>query len=146
MPEIDWDIERFFDGHREALPLFRALEDRLMAAFPDARRRVQKTQISYYHRTVFACVSFARVMQSAKLPERWLTLTLGLPYPLDSPRVAARVEPRPGRWTTHLVIGLERELDDELFGWLREAYGFSECARRRGVPVPTDGRGKQVET
>ena len=126
MYRTDPDTLLFFDTHREALPLFEALEASLFARFPKAQKRVQKTQISYYHRHVFACVSFARVRRKAELPESWLTLTLGLPYPLDSKRVAAKTEAYPGRWTTHLVLGSAEELDAELLGWLEEAWIFSE--------------------
>ena len=126
MEEMELDTLLFFDGHSEALPLFAALEERIRARFPEAQKRVQKTQITYYHRHVFACVSFARVKRRAELPEGWLTLTLGLPYPLASGRVAVKTEVYPGRWTTHFVLDEEKELDEELLGWLDEAYAFSE--------------------
>ena len=61
----DDDILLFFDAHRAALPLFAALEERIFERFPEAKKRVQKTQITYCRRHVFACVSFARV--SARL-------------------------------------------------------------------------------
>lgn len=126
MRELDWDTLLFFDAHRSVLPLFAALEDTIFARFPEAKKRVQKTQITYYRRNVFACVSFARVKRRAELPEAWFTLTLGLPYSLKSERVAAKTEACPGRWTTHFVIGSEEELDGELLDWLEQAYIFSE--------------------
>ena len=52
-------------------------------------------------------------------------LTLGLPYPLESGRVAAKTEPYPGRWTTHFVISQPSDLDEELFAWLAQAYEFA---------------------
>ncbi len=126
MGELELDTLLFFDGHAEALPLFAALEDRLLARFPETKKRVQKTQITYYHRHVYACASFARVKRKAELPEIWLTLTLCLPYPLDSPRVASKTEAYPGRWTTHIVLGSAEELDGELLSWLEQAYDYSE--------------------
>ena len=117
MREPDDDTLLFFDAHRDALPLFAALEETIFERFPEAKKRVQKTQITYYHRHVFACVSFARVKRRAELPEGWLTLTLGLPYPLESGRVAVKTEVYPGRWTTHFVIGSKEELDGN--GWNR---------------------------
>ena len=124
--EPDTDTLMFFDLHPEALPLYGALEDVIFTRFPEAGKRVQKTQITFFHRHVFACVSFARVRRKAELPENWLTLTLGLPYPLDSARVAVKTEVYPGRWTTHLVLSSPAELDGELLGWLDEAYEFSQ--------------------
>lgn len=126
MREPDLDTLMFFDGYLNALPLFEALEELLFTRFPEAQKRVQKTQITYYHRHVFACVSFTRVRRKAELPEMWLTLTLGLPYALESERVAVQTEVYPGRWTIHIVVGSTAELDEELFGWLEQAYCFSE--------------------
>ena len=124
---IDADTLRFFDGREEALPLYEAFEERLYERFPEAGKRVQKTQITFFNRHVFACVSVARVLRKAELPDPYIVVTLGLSYPLDSERVAVKVEPYPGRWTTHLVIGDVGEIDDELLGWLDEAYAFAEA-------------------
>ena len=126
MRELDMDTLLFFDAHRGALPIFTALEAKLYERFPETRKRVQKTQITYYRKHVYACVSFTRVKRKAELPETWLTLTLGLPYPLDSDRVAVKTEVYPGRWTTHFVVGSPDELDEELFSWIEQAYAFSE--------------------
>ena len=126
MRELDGDTLLFFSGHMEALEVYRAFEELLCEAFPNVNKRVQKTQISFYNRHVFACVSFARVKRKAELPEGWMTLTLGLPAPLESPRVAVKSEPYPGRWTHHFVLSRPEELDAELTAWLREAYAFAE--------------------
>ena len=83
----------------------------------------------FFHRHVFACVSFARVRKKAERPEPWLTFTLGLPAPLESPRAAVQTEPYPGRWTVHVVLGDPAELDEELLAWTRLAYDFSERKR-----------------
>ena len=123
---MDLETLAFLDGHRQALPLFEALEEAIYARFPETKKRVRKTQISYFDRYVFACVSFARVKRKAELPQTWLTLSLGLPYPLESERAAAKTEACRGRWTTHFVLGSKEELDGELLGWLEQAYAFSE--------------------
>ncbi len=124
----DWDADTLllFNAQPGALPLLSALEDAIFTRFPETKRRVGKTQISYYHRFVFACVSLARVKRKAELPRTWLTLSLGLPYPLESPRAAVKTEACPGHWTTHFVLGAPEELDEELLSWLEEAYAFSE--------------------
>ena len=69
MRNPDQDILLFFSGHEEALGLYEIFEDFLYSAFPDANRRVQKTQITFFNRHVFACVSFARVRKKADLPK-----------------------------------------------------------------------------
>ncbi len=125
MNRLDDDTLLFFNERPDALVLYRALEERLYAAFPEVNKRVQKTQITFYNRHVFACVSFARVKRKAELPEGWLTLTLGLPAPLESPRAAVSVEAYPGRWTHHFVLSRPEELDEELMAWVGEAYAFA---------------------
>lgn len=126
MREPDATTELFFEGHKDALPLYLLFEEQLYATLPNTNKRVQKTQITFVNRHVFACVSFARVKRKAELPSPYLVITLGLPYPLESERVALKTEPYPGRWTTHLVVGTPEELDDELFCWVEQAYGFAE--------------------
>ncbi len=124
--ETDGDTLLFFAAHAAALPLYLRLEETLFELFPEAEKRVQKTQITFYHRHVFACVSFARVLRKKDQPEGSLVLTLCLPSPLQSPRVAVQTEPYPGRWTCHLVLRGPEALDGEMLSWLREAYDFSE--------------------
>ena len=126
MREIGGDALLFFADHAAALPLYACLEEKIGEMFPEAGRRVQKTQITFFHRYVFACVSFARVLRKRDQPEGSLVLTLCLPAPLSSARAAVQTEPYPGRWTCHLVLKSAEELDGELLGWLREAYDYSE--------------------
>ena len=125
MRELDADTLMFFDQHMDILPLYQAFEELLFDSFPVVNKRVQKTQITFSNRHVFACVSFARVKRKAELPMRFIVITLGLPAPLDSERVAVKTEPYPGRWTHHIVVNKPEELDEELLSWVREAYDFA---------------------
>jgi len=113
----------FFDGKPEELALYETLLDRIKAlgAFTAI---AHKTQISLKNRRVFACVSVFRVLPKRLLPAHYLVLTLGLPDPLDSPRIAAKTEAQPGRWTHHIVLAGASELDAELLEWIRQAYEF----------------------
>ncbi len=124
---LDLDTLLFFDGHHNALPLYQAFESILYASFPNVNKRVQKTQITFYNRHVFACVSFARVKRKAELKEGFMVITLGLPGPLESARVAVKTEAYPGRWTTHIPVSSPEELDEELLSWIREAYAFANA-------------------
>lgn len=126
MDYVNQDSLMFFAKHPAALPLYEAFAAKLSELFPDAKARVQKTQITFSSRRVFACVSLMRVKRKAELPDPYIVVTLGLPYPLESGRVAAKTEPYPGRGTTHFVVGSARELDWEFWAWVREAYDFSE--------------------
>ncbi len=122
----DADTLMFFNEHPQALPLYEHLEEILFEGFPDVSKRVQKTQITFSNRHVFACVSFAQVKRKAELPDPYLVVTLGLPYPLEARRVAVKTEPYPGRWTTHFVVGSTEEFDEELLEWIRQAYVFAD--------------------
>ncbi len=127
MREPDLDTLVFFDGHQDVLELYQSFEGLMYDRFPYMNKRVQKTQITLGNRQVFACVSFARVKRKAELPKGYLVITLGLPAPLESDRVAVMTEPYPGRWTHHIVINRPEELDEELFSWIRDAYAFSNA-------------------
>ena len=120
---MDADTLFFFDGRPEELALYEALLEKI-SGFGAVTPVVHKTQISLKNRRVFACVSMARVLRRALLPPHYLVLTLGLPYPLDSPRIAVKVEAQRRRWTHHIVLGTESALDEELMGWVHEAYMF----------------------
>jgi hypothetical protein len=127
MRELDTDTLMFFDQHMDILPLYQAFEELLYDSFPVVNKRVQKTQITFSNRHVFACVSFARVKRKAELPMRYMVITLGLPAPLDSERVAVKTEPYPGRWTHHFVVSTPEELDEELLSWIKTAYTFADA-------------------
>ena len=127
MRELDTDTLMFFDQHMDILPLYQAFEELLSDSFSVVNKRVQKTQITFSNRHVFACVSFARVKRKAELPMRFIVITLGLPAPLDSERVAVKTEPYPGRWTHHFVVSTPEELDEELLSWIKTAYTFADA-------------------
>ena len=116
----------FFVGHMAVYPLYEAFRAEVLRRWPQTRIKVQKTQISFSDRYMYACVSFLRAKRKAELPENYFVLTLGMPYPLESARVAVKTEPYPGRWTTHIVLSRPEELDGELYGWVRQAYEFAQ--------------------
>ena len=127
MWELDTDTLMFFDQHLDVLPLYQAFEELLYDSFPVVNKRVQKTQITFSNRHIFACVSFARVKRKVELPMRYIVITLGLPAPLDSKRIAVKTEPYPGRWTHHIVVSTPEELDEELLSWIKTAYTFADA-------------------
>lgn len=120
------DTVLFFDQHQGVYSLYEHFQEKLLARFPESRIKVQKFQISYYNRHLYACVSFLKVKKKAELPEHYFVLTLGLPAPLESDRVAVKTEPYPGRWTIHFVISSPSDLDEELFDWIAQAYQFAQ--------------------
>ena len=122
------DVLFFFDGKPLELSLYETLFRRMETEFPDATVRVQKSQIGFYGRHLFGAASLP-IRRKKNWPEHCIVVTIGLSCQLASPRVAVAVEPYPNRWTHHVLISAEEQIDDELMGWLREAYEFAESKR-----------------
>ena len=122
------DVLFFFDGKPLELALYEALFRHLEMEFSEASVRVQKSQISFYGRHLFSAASIP-VRRKKSWPEHCIVLTIGLSHQLDSPRVAVATEPYPGRWTHHILLSDEAQIDGELLGWLREAWEFAESKR-----------------
>lgn len=122
----DADKLLFFDQRMDALPLYEVFEKRVTEEIENVRIKAQKTQISFYNRHLFACVSFARIRKKKDCPPVWLTVTFGLDHKVESPRIEIATEPYLNRWTHHLLISDVEEIDDELMTWVREAADFSE--------------------
>lgn len=114
-----------------AYELYEALAEKLRQRLPGMWEKVGKTQVSFYLGCQFGCASLLAVRRKAERPDPYLTVSFGLAYPLDSPRVDAKTEPYPNRWTHHLIVGSVEELDGELLGWLEEAAAFAAAKNRK---------------
>ena len=123
------DILFFFNDHMDALPLYERLEGLILEQIPDVKIKVSKTQISFSNKRSFTFVSFNPCRRAKERPNVWMTVTFGLSYQKDSPRIDAATEPYPNRWTHHIMMGSEEEIDGELMGWIREAAEFSASKR-----------------
>ena len=116
----------FFNQNPEAIPLYAALEEKILSEMDDVSIKVSKTQIAFANRYQFAFVSFAKVRRAGDRPENYMVVTFGLDHREDSPRIHVAVEPYPGRWTHHVQVSALEELDEELMRWLKEAAEFAE--------------------
>lgn len=119
----------FFGEHRDALPLYEGLEEQILAQIPDVKIKVSKTQITFANQRGFAFASFNPVRKAKERPEVWMTVTFGLSYRKESPRIDVATEPYPNRWTHHVMVGRPEEIDGELMDWIREAAAFSAGKR-----------------
>ena len=121
---MSFDEIAFFNRMPRMLPLYVALREKLERAYPDMDVRVARTQISFRNRHVFAMASlpWRRVKG---WPEAYLLVSFGLPCRKESPRIAQAVEAYPNRWTHHVLVVAEDEIDDTLMSWLDEAFWFS---------------------
>lgn len=122
MPDFtNIDAMQFFDRRPRELALYQDFERKVLAACPDTHIRVQKTQITFENRHGFAFVSLPR----RKVQQPTIVVSFGLSYRVDSSRIWVATEPYPNRWTHHMLIADEGQLDDELLGWIKEAAAFA---------------------
>ena len=121
----DLDTLLFFNEKPEALPLYNALEERILAEIRNVKIKVQKSQITFSNKHNFAFVSFLPVRKAKERPKVYITITFGLNYKKESPRIDVATEPYPNRWTHHVLVSSIDEIDDELLSWIKEASDFS---------------------
>ena len=126
---MDAEILYFFSEHMDALPLYQRLEALISEQIPDVRIKVSKTQIGFFNKRGFAFVSFNPCRRAKERPETWMTVTFGLAFRVDDPRIDVATEPYPNRWTHHVTVSRAEDVDGQLLGWIREAAAFSESKR-----------------
>ena len=119
------DILCFFGEHMDVYPIYEYLEEQILTRIPDIKIKVSKTQISFVGKRGFAFVSFNPCRKAAERPDVWMTVTFGLGYRKESPRIDVAVEPYPGRWTHHVMVGSIADIDEELLSWITEAAEFA---------------------
>ena len=127
---MDNDVLFFFGDRVDALPIYERLENAILTRIPDVKIKAAKTQITFANRRGFAFVSFNPCRRAKDCPAVWMTVTFGLGCRKESPRIDAAIEPYPGRWTHHVMVGTPDEIDEELLGWILEAAAFSDTKER----------------
>jgi len=112
--------DQLFAGRPAALALFRTARAFIESLGP-VKTEVTKTQVSFGATTKFAWVWLPQLW-IRKQPEESIVLTFALRRHVDDRRIKEVVEPVPRRFTHHVVILKEEDLDDAVRGWIREAY------------------------
>jgi hypothetical protein len=115
----DEAIDAVFEGDEEGVALLGRIRA-LVAAIGPADLRVSRTQVGFRRRAGFAY---------AWRPGRWLrgpmpplVLSIVLDRHDDDRRWKEVAHPAARRWIHHLEVRTADELDDQVAGWLREAY------------------------
>lgn len=117
-----------WDKWKQLLPLYEVLKKYLLEAYPDMKIKVSKSQISFYNRHMFAMVS-PPIRRKKDWPKEFIMVSFGLPYRIESSRIAMSVEAYPNRWTHHVIVENADAIDKTLLAWIDEAYSFSESKR-----------------
>lgn len=112
-------LDEFFEGREESRTLFGAARDALSALGP-VEMRVTKSQIAFRRRVGFAAVWIPEMYLGDRGEPLVLTVYLRRRDP--SPRWKEVVEAAPGRFTHHLEFRTTDEIDEEVRGWLTEAW------------------------
>jgi hypothetical protein len=111
--------EEYFGEQHESQELFAAIA-RAIAGIGEATTHVSKSQIAFRRQRSFASVWMpGQYLRRRAAP---LVLTLYFTMRSDSPRWKEIVEPAPGRFTHHLELYDVADVDDEVRGWLRQAW------------------------
>lgn len=79
-PYYEADLGLYFTGRPLELALYEGLFRAMDTAFPNGRVKVQKSQISFYGRHLFAAAALP-VRRKKDWPEHCLLVTFGLEYP-----------------------------------------------------------------
>ena len=82
--------------------------------------KIQKTQIAWVAGHPFAFV-WLPIRQVKGRPAVYIVVSFCLRRLIDSPRIVEAVEPRPNRWTHHVIVQSPQEIDGELLDWIQEA-------------------------
>ena len=112
-------VEEFFAGREESRRLFEAIQRRV-AHLGDVTMKVSKSQIAFRRKRNFAIVWVpGKYLDSRTAP---LVLTLSFPHPDGSKRWKQIFQISPKRFTHHLEIFKETDIDAEVYGWLKLAW------------------------
>jgi hypothetical protein len=130
----NWTIEGFFADRPESFRLFEIVRTYIESLGP-VTVEAMKSQISFGSKTKFAWVWLPQIWIK-KRSEKGITLTFDVGRHIVDARIEEAVEPRPGRWTHHVIIEREADLDESVRGWLREAYESGQ----RGAKKSRRGR------
>lgn len=113
------ELDEFFAGQAKSRRIFEAVR-RAVEGLGTVGLRIGKSQVSFRRRKAFAWVW--RPGQYLKGKTAPLVLTLSFPARDSSPRWKEIVEGAPKRFTHHLELYSLADIDDEVRGWLREAW------------------------
>ena len=102
-------IDVFFAGRPDAWTLHEKLMERILVRFPDSAVRVMKTCIAYDNPKPLVYVSFP-----PKKSMRGLLVSISLRERMEHPRFFMIVPISKSRFTVHIHIEEESQIDDEL--------------------------------
>lgn len=116
---VSQGIESFFEGCPEGLQLYRAVAGVVAQIGGEADVRVTKSQIAFRRRKGFAYVWRPGQYVTSDVPA---VLSIALPQSVVSDRIKSVAHPSKNVWMHHIELRDRSQIDDEVRGWLAEAY------------------------
>jgi Domain of unknown function (DUF5655) len=111
--------EELFAGHPLALTVFVRVHS-VLARLGPVDVRTTRSQVAFRRGRGFAYLWLPGQYLAKPAAEVVLSIALGRHEP--SPRFKEVVRPSPKHWMHHLEINDAADIDDEVVGWLREAF------------------------
>lgn len=111
-------VEEFFDGHPDGLACCLAVLD-AASSLGEVSVVVSKSQVALRRRRGFAYVWRPGQYVASAVPA---VVSFALARHVNSPRLKEVVEPSPGVWMHHLELSRPDQVDDDVRGWLAEAW------------------------
>ncbi|CAB4728674.1 unannotated protein [freshwater metagenome] len=118
MSEAPATPEGLFARHPAGLAVWERVAQ-LAAALPGTEVRTSRSQVALRRRRAFAFVWRPGQYVRSDVPA---VLSIALDRELDSARFKEVAHPGPRIWMHHLEVRDPAEVDDEVAGWLREAW------------------------
>lgn len=110
---LDADVLMFFDKLPQALPLYEAFSNKIFSKLGDVTVKIQKSQISFSNKHNFAFV-WLPIRKIKGRPDVYIVVSFGLDHQVNDPRIVEATEPYKNRWTHHVIIQSENEVDEQL--------------------------------
>ena len=112
-------LDEYFNGNNQSRLLFDCLRE-IVESLGPVEILVQQSQVAFRRNKSFAYAW----MPGKYLPGRGapLVLTIGFRRRDMSPRWKKVVGAAPGRYTHHMEIHSQNDIDDEVCAWLKEAW------------------------
>lgn len=110
--------EGFFDGSPDGLRLYEAVKQ-AVGDVGEASVRVTKSQIAFRRRKGFLYLWRPGQYVTSDVPA---VLSVVLPHEVTSPRIKQVAHPSSTVWMHHIELHQIEEIDDEVRGWLAEAF------------------------
>lgn len=110
--------EQLFAGFPDGRLIYDAVEQ-AVHGFGTASIRASRSQIAFRRRKGFAFVWRPGQYVASTVPA---VLSIALPHAVESPRFTSVVHPAPMVWMHHLELHDPGEVDEQVSGWLAQAY------------------------